>query len=168
MSIILGLLAFCLIIASIVNDGINSFAKSFYFQEQKLVEDDRWKEFMSYAKEKQLPSEVIEKIRDVFGDGLYITIERQNAMGFGFFISTMVLILVICIIIVSSITYISIPLLKYQTHTAYRENMMTEEQFAKFLDLYDEIEKNGFKHKRQALQLIDEELNKKEEEQGEY
>ncbi|MGX9394711.1 hypothetical protein [Mycoplasma sp. 392] len=151
---LLGVLAFCLVIAGIANDGLNAFAKLFYTTEQKEVEDTRWKEFLKWAQEKQLGPEVINQIRDTFGDKYYVDIEVQNVLGFGFFVACMILLILISFIIVTSINYVSIALLKAQVHTAYREGLIADEIYYQLMSLFDLIGKKETKQNQETINQI--------------
>ncbi|MHA3795771.1 hypothetical protein [Mycoplasma sp. HF14] len=162
-AILISILSFCLIIASIAHDGYNEFAKAFYIYKQEPIVDPRWEEFNKLAQDNKLAPEVISKIKEIYGTTFYTETEQQNALGFGFFIATMTLLFAICLMITSSLSYVSIGLIKYNIHTAYRENMIPEEEFTQLLNIFELIEVKERKSKRKALALLNEAIQEEEQ-----
>ncbi|MCE6090683.1 hypothetical protein J7894_03035 [Mycoplasmopsis agalactiae] len=123
---ILFLVSLCLLISALADDGINKFARVFYIMEEIPVKDDRWKEFLEYAKEKQIGHEHIEKLREIFGDTIIHTNEKLNTLGFSFFNLSMVLIMVLSATILSTTTYTTIKWTQNMMDRLRRENLISQ------------------------------------------
>ncbi|MFV8478099.1 hypothetical protein [Mycoplasma sp. B6400] len=163
-AILISILSFCLIIASIAHDGYNEFAKAFYIYKQEPIIDPRWEQFQKVAQDSNISPEVVAKVKEIYGGTFYTEVEEQNALGFGFFIATMTLLFALCITITSSLSYVSIGLIKYNIHTAYRENMIPEAEFTQLLNIFETIEASERKSKKETLKLLNEAIKEQEEE----
>ncbi|TDV23515.1 hypothetical protein BCF59_0504 [Mycoplasmopsis mustelae] len=156
--IILFLLAFSLLVAGLVNDGVNEFAKVFYFYKEVPVPDDRWKEFLKYAQEQKLAPEHIEKLREIFGDTFTITQEQQNVVGYGFFICTMFLIALFSFSIATSLIFINIQATKHAGIILFRERLINEHEYNTFLAILEAAQQRLDKKERIGISL--DEINK--------
>ncbi|WLP85277.1 hypothetical protein [Mycoplasma seminis] len=154
-AILVSLLSFCLIIASIAHDGYNEFAKAFYIYNKQAINDPRWDEFLEYSKSAKLDPSIVSKIKEIYGGVFYTETEEQNALGFGFFIATMTLLFALCLTITSSLSYVSIGLIKYNIHTAYRENMIPEHEFTTLCNILESIEAKKHNKKKEEIQMLD-------------
>ncbi|UWD34046.1 hypothetical protein [Mesomycoplasma molare] len=166
---LLFILALSLLISAIAHDGINEFAKIFIFYEKQPVEDERWKEFLRYAQEQKLGAEHIEKLRDIFGDTFYITVEKQNTIGFASFNLAMILLMFICFMFLSSLTYTTLREVMVRLTSLYHENVIDQATYDPIMELLKKSERNQAKQINLTIDpaLLNAKLEEIETEKGE-
>lgn len=165
LSILLFMFSISLLIAGLVHDGYNEFAKVFYFYKEVPIQDERWKEFLRYAQEQKLDHVHIEKLREIFGDTLLISQETQNNIGYGFFIGCMFLISFLAFSIGTSLTFINIQASKQISINLFREKLINEKEYNKMLEVLENAQERLHKKERIGISIseLEKEINKAEQ-----
>ncbi|WGI36473.1 hypothetical protein [Mesomycoplasma lagogenitalium] len=140
-------------ISGLAHDGYNKFAKVFFYYEDRLVQDDRWKVFLEYAKKSNIDPEHIEKLREIFGDSLIIQVEKQNTLGFSFFTFSMIALMFIAFSFMSSLTFVTFKEFEVRLTSLYHNKMFSKEGFDTVGAIINQERSNWIKSKNGTLKI---------------
>ncbi|CAT05182.1 Uncharacterised protein [Mesomycoplasma conjunctivae] len=93
-------------IAGLIDDGDNSFNNLFYRIEIKEVEDPKIESFIDQLKSSNYDAEFIEFFRSFFSEKIQIENRILNSAAQAWFVISMVLIILICFLIVTSVNFL--------------------------------------------------------------
>lgn len=156
-------LSLSLLLAGVINDGNNVFAKSFIqFQEQNSKSKD-WEQWYAVAMENKWSQIIIDKTREIFSEYYISEKEIQNSLALGFFTSTMVATMALALIIATSLSYFNLKMYRLQTKTAHQEGMFDEFEYDGISKLIDRAENRKGKKVLNIAATIAQEIAKQEE-----